>query len=286
MKADVVVLIFAHAPELQWHEKISLEQCLRVLGQHAVRLVCPEGLDVSAYLRIAPALQVDFIPSQWMASYRAYNRLRVLPLLYKRYAAFEYILFHELDAFVFRDELSDWCAQGWDTIGAPWFERHHEALPDAAPTGAGNGGLCLRRTKSMLRVLHSFGHVIPARTVLDDWRRARSFSPGSLWLLFSRLTYRNNFFWLLNDFGANDDIFWGKYAAKRFPWFRIAPYGVAERFSFEVNAPRLYREIGNRLPFGCHKWQQLTPDFWFPIIRSLGYSVPEAPSLPLGARGR
>jgi len=275
MSQPAVILIIVHKPTLDWCEVISFQQCFRILHRHPIRLICPEGLDISAYRQIAPQLTADFIPARWLASYGAFNRLKILPFLYRRYAEFEYILFYELDAFVFRDELSDWCRQGWDYVGAPWFEGHQQAAPDAAPTGGGNGGFSIRRTRAMLRVLRSWGHVIPVRTVLDDWRRTRRFSPGSLWLLFSRLTYRNNFFALLNDFAGNEDHFWAIFAAARFPWLRVAPYDVAKRFSFEVNAPRLYREIGDRLPFGCHKWATLTPDFWFPIIRSLGYTLPE-----------
>jgi len=279
----VVVLVFAHSPAPEWHEKIALQQCCRVLGRHPIRMICPEGMDVSAYRRVVPELQFDFIPAHWQSSYRGYNRLKVVPYLYRRYAAFEYMLSYELDAFVFRDDLLHWCGQGWDYIGAPWFENDYWAAPDAAPAGVGNSGFSLRRTHSMLRVLRSFGHVIPVRTVLADWRRAKRYSPGSLLLLFRRLTYRNNFFHLLNDYEGNEDHFWGRFAADRFPWLRVAPHDTAKRFSFEVNAPRLYRELGDRLPFGCHKWATLSPEFWLPIIRSFGYSLPPAVEGPRGA---
>lgn len=274
MRREVVVLLFVHNADLEWHEEIALRQCCRVLGRHPIRFVCPKGLDVAAYRRIAPAVQFDFIPPCWLADYRSYNRLKIEPFLYRRYAAFDYILTYELDAFVFSDDLLQWCRQGWDYVGAPWFDGYHSAPPDARPAGVGNSGFSLRRTQSMLRVLRSFGHVIPASTVLADWKRAGRVSAGSLWLLFARLTYRNNFFAPFNDFAGNEDEFWGRFAARRFPWLRIAPYEAARKFSFEINAPRLYRELGENLPFGCHKWAKSTPEFWFPIIRSFGYDVP------------
>ena len=275
MGKDAVILIFAHKPTLEWHEEISLRQCCRVLSRHQIRLVCPVGLDVWEYRRVEPSLVFDFIPPYWLDSYRAYNRLKIEPFLYRRYAAFEYILTYELDAFVFRDDLKKWCEERWDYIGAPWFAGARQATADALPTGVGNSGFSLRRTQAMLRVLRSFGHVIPSSTVMADFKRARCFTLGSLWLFFSRLTYRNNFFAALNDFAGNEDEFWGLFAARRFPWLRVTPYDVAKRFSFEVNAPRLYRELGGELPFGCHKWTEITPEFWFPIIRSFGYKVPE-----------
>lgn len=39
---------------------------------------------------------------------------------YERFLAWDYILLCQTDAFVFRDELADWCARGYDYIGAPW----------------------------------------------------------------------------------------------------------------------------------------------------------------------
>ena len=272
--APVVVLIFAHAPALSWAEEISLRQCVRVLGVHPLRLVCPAGLDVSAYRAIAPDLVVDFIPPSFLASYRAYNRLKILPWLYRRYAAYEFILTYELDAFVFRDELAFWCAQGWDFIGAPTFAGYLDAQPANRPMPLLNSGFSLRRTRAMRRVGRTPRHIEPPASVIRQWLSSGGLRPGGLWLAFTRLTFRNNFFGPLNDFGGNEDDFWCLRAAARFPWFRLAPYETARKFSFEVNAPRLLDENAGTLPFGCHKWAGLTPNFWRPIVRSFGYELP------------
>jgi hypothetical protein len=268
-------LVFAHKPTLQWWEAISLAQCIRVLGGHPIRLVCPKGMDVTAYRRIAPGLVVDFIRRSWLSSYRAYNRLKILPYLYRRYADFEYLLTHELDAFVFRDELLDWCNQHWDYIGAPSFQGYLEASPDAPPTVLQNSGFSLRRIGAALKVSSFPRYIAPFSSVLQEWRHSGRWSAGSLFLLFSRLTVRNNFWAPFNDFGGNEDDFWCNCAAQRFTWYRLAPYESARMFSYEMNPARLYREAQNRLPFGCHKWPTLSPEFWFPIIRSHGYVIPE-----------
>ena len=68
MSDKLVILILSYKPMPEWYRAIGLEQCFRVLGRHPIRMVCPIGLDVSAYWRIAPALKVDFIPSQWLSS--------------------------------------------------------------------------------------------------------------------------------------------------------------------------------------------------------------------------
>lgn len=38
---------------------------------------------------------------------------------YDRFAAYEYVLIYQLDAFVFADRLAEFCQMGYDYIGAP-----------------------------------------------------------------------------------------------------------------------------------------------------------------------
>ena len=269
-----VVLVFVHQARLEWHERIGLQQCATVLRNHPIFLVCPEGLDVSEHLAVADNLQVDRIPPRWQASYQAYNRLKILPFLYHRYAHYEFILTHELDAFVFRDELGSWCREGWDYVGAPWFAGGDGNGAEVRPLGVGNSGFSLRRPAAMLRVLHSFGRVVPSGKIISRWRKARRETGASFWLLVSLLTWRNNFHHWFNDFAGPEDVFWCKHAAPRFPWMKLAPYEVGRRFSFEAQARRLYAELGGQLPFGCHQWHALDRPFWRPFIRSFGYDVP------------
>jgi hypothetical protein len=269
MSGPVVILIFTHKADLACHEKISLQQCCRVLGKHPIRLVCPEGLDLAAYRAIVPEIQTDFIPRHWLASLHAYNRLKILPWLYRRYVGFEYILTYELDAFVFRDELLDWCAKGWDYIGAPWFEGYHLAMPDARPCGVGNSGFSLRRTQAMLRVSRTWRSWKPASEVMQEWRQGKRSLKGAL----AAMAFRDNFYGPLNNYQGQEDFFWCLLATRRFPWFRLAPHEAACKFSFEVNPSRLFRECGDRLPFGCHKWMSLEQEFWKRHIQSFGYKL-------------
>jgi len=274
MSKRVVVLIFAHREHLEWYEKIALEQCFRILVNHPIILICPVGLDLTAYRKIVPHFEVDFIPCHWLASVRAYNRLKILRFLYDRYRRFEFMLTYELDAFVFNDELLEWCAEGWDYIGAPWFPDFSFGKPGMPPVRVGNSGFSLRRIEPLRRVSRTWRYQVPARRVLSGMvRRERSVRSA-----LAALTYTNNFFDCFNDSQENEDAFWCKIAANRFPRFRVARYEAARRFSFEFNPGRLFRELGNRLPFGCHKWMTYEPEFWSPHIRRLGYEFPSESS--------
>ncbi len=275
MNSPVIILIFTHKPRLEWYEAISLRQCVRVLGAHPMRLVCPEGLDIAAYQRLAPELREDIIPGRWLSSVRAYNRFKILPFLYRRYADFEYMLTYELDAFVFRDELLRWCSEGWDYIGAPWFEGWSATDSDAKPIGVGNSGFSLRRVPAMLRVNRSWKLIRPARDVYSEWRICNRMTPRGMLRLLRTLLASNNFFAALNGYQGNEDVFWGIVAPSRFAWLRVAPYEVARHFSFEMNPEKLFNECGGQLPFGCHKWMADSLGFWRDKIAALGYEIPQ-----------
>ena len=266
-----VILIFAHKAELGWQERIALEQCYRVLGNHPIRLVCPRGLELAAYRAVVPKLEADFIAPRWMASLAAYNRLKMSPWLYRRYSQFEFLLTYELDAFVFRDELLQWCDAGWDYIGAPWFVGFNNASPEAAYLGVGNSGFSLRRIATMLRISTTWRQVATCRDLWTEAYASRNNLLGRLRYFAGAAVWNNYRFPFCPQ--VLEDYHWCIQAAKAFPEFRLAPIGEAIRFSFEANPARIFAEAGEKLPFGCHKWMNYNPEFWLPRIRNCGYEI-------------
>lgn len=268
----VIILITAHKEELSHFEAISLKQCVKVLGRHPTRLICPEGLDVTAYRRVAEDIEVDFINPKWQKSHTTFARLRIEPFLYKRYRDYEFILFYELDAFVFRDDLEYWCDRNYDYIGAPWFEGLEAGSPDTKLIGVGNGGFSLRKPRSLLRALYSFSHIIDPRGRFKlDFQRNKI---KALWDLVKNSTIANNSFFLFNDYPAAEDIFWGICIKRNFDWFKVAPIDEAIKFSFETQPKLLYDKNSHELPFGCHAWWRYDFEFWKPFIESEGHTFP------------
>jgi hypothetical protein len=263
-----VVLITVHEPTITPLEEISLRQCFKVLGSHPIRLICPSGMDVSAYKAIIPEIVVDYIAPHWQSSYTNFAKLKIEPFLYERYQAYEYVLFYELDVFVFRDELEKWCAAGLDYIGAPWFVGHVVANDSSPVLGVGNGGFSLRKTASMLRARrstwlwlrllasHVRSHPLQAlgRVPEDLLRILRGKYPS---LVFAR----------------GEDNFWGLVVNRHLRWFRVASFDEAREFSFEALPRRLYKLNGDRLPFGCHAWTRYDIDFFRPHVEAFGYDL-------------
>lgn len=265
MKKPVVILVFAHKPWLDSFEKTALDCCVRILGNHPIKLVCPAGMDVSTYLKVAPQIGVDFISPCWLESLPAYNRLKIDPFLYQRYAEYEYLMTYELDAYVFRDELLEWCGRGWDYVGAPWFEGQLEATRDAAFAGVGNSGFSLRKISSCRRVLARLA-VCSRIASLFAINNPERLEPrmGIVERVIRRLLGLEvlEVLELLQQRYVAEDLFWCHGVARAFDSFRIPSADEALRFSFEANPDVLLAMNDGRLPFGCHAWMKVRPEFW------------------------
>jgi hypothetical protein len=266
-KELVVILIFAHKSEIDNFEKVSLMQCFKILGHYPIRLICPEGMDISGYREIIPSIEVCFIDPKWQSNYRVYNRLKISPFLYKLFKKYEFILTYELDAFVFQDELVYWCSQGYDYIGAPWHGGQGKAL---ILTGVGNSGFSLRRVDRALKSLYSFSYVIEPIECWRSWQSQGETFRGVLSYL-KNSSIANNSFFMFNNFKGNEDLFWGHYINQNFDWFKVASMEDALRFSFEIDPKDLFEKNNYRLPFGCHAWWKYDLNFWLPHIQKFGY---------------
>jgi hypothetical protein len=271
----VAVAIFIHKSEPDWFERISLQQCGRILGNYPLFLVAPQGLDVSVYLEIEPRLQIRPMPKKWFVDLKAYNRMKLCPSLYRQFEGFEYLLTYELDSFVFRDDLEFWCKQGWDYIGAPWFEGIYQVTEDSKFKGVGNSGFSLRNIQSCLRVVNDYRFILPLQDVWHDPRRKKQPWVKSFVGKILNSSTRNRFHWAANSYKGNEDFFWGLEADKRFEWWKTADFDAASHFSFEANAPMLYQETA-QLPFGCHKWDSVHKDFWRSHLEACGFELPES----------
>lgn len=266
----VVVAIPVYKPRPDPHEEISYRRAVEVLSAHPIALVAPEGLDLGYYTAIYDKVLIERFPSSFFTSQKAYNRLVLSLRYYNRFRSFQHLLAHQLDAFVFRDELEEWCRAPYDFIGAPWVPRRGKADSEVTFLGVGNGGFSLRRIAAVRRVLWRFSVLRPPAEILGqylarDWPERIRGLPN----LIRCILLGNNSFWLLNDKTTAADRFFGIYAARNFEWFRVAPPEVALRFSFETAPRRLFQMAGGKLPFGCHAWQRYDPEFWKAHIPAL-----------------
>ena len=268
---SVAVVIPIYKVKLTDYELVSLTQCLLVLGKHKIYLAAPHTLDISFYREFSPTLHCRTFDSTYFSDIQGYNRLMLSEQFYGAFTDVEYILIYQLDAFVFRDELADWCRQGYDYIGAPWLQNRDfrgwrdqlsfrirqrtATLLDLKKAdgitpreiislnGVGNGGLSLRRIPAMLRCLRRF------RRKIDEYER-------------------------VHHYQYNEDVFWGIEVNRYWPWLRIPTYRKALHFSIEFY-PHWAIEHYNQgqLPFGCHAWDIHETAYWRAIFARYGYQI-------------
>jgi hypothetical protein len=262
----VTIVIPVYKRDLDKGERISLEQCCRVLSRHTISLIYPEQLCIEEYEKIFKKYDTAYslisFDKRYFKSIIGYNELLLSAFFYQTFIHYDYILIYQLDAFVFRDELLDWCNKGYDYIGSPWFKRVWRFKHSKKLYAVGNGGFSLRNVHSCLQVLEHSGHFKPLKYFFtfhnSVWLKLKKM-PLKRW---KNLKMKNSvhFFIYINQ--KTEDRFWGLDTQNSYMDFRVAPLKESIKFAFECNPSYLY-EINNReLPFGCHAWNRYEPDFW------------------------
>ena len=263
-------------------ESASLGQCLQVLGSHPIVLVTHSGLDLGAYrelwARYDIPFRTEFFEETCFDTLEAYNRLCLSPDFYRRFAAdHDYMLICQTDAWVFRDELDYWCSQNYDYIGAPIYFPYNEKRFTRIFFGIGNGGFCLRKISHCLKVVrHNRKKTfLKPRALMRMYWYYFLYNEAFTSNILKRLGLVGKVmakcFGISNTTGyfiqnhINEDMLFGTWAAQSWGLAdcRIPDELTAARFSMELNAPQLYKRLGDKLPFGCHafeKWNYL--DFW------------------------
>ncbi|RZK26391.1 MAG: hypothetical protein EOO43_02950 [Flavobacterium sp.] len=265
----VVVTVPVYKEQMTDGEILSLKQLSHTLHSYPIVLVCPLGLNVEAYQFICPSITIRSFDPIFFENIDGYNKLLLATEFYEVFAEYKFILIHQLDAYIFRNELQYWCDRNYDYIGAPWFRGMAHADKKSEIIGVGNGGLSLRKIESSIRILKRTQKL---RNLRFWWFKSRLQSvvtfPSVLKMLRSKfkIASLNRLNELLFYHGTNEDYFWTEISGRTFRDFKIAPAEEAMRFSFEVNPSLLYQMNVNKLPFGCHAWEKYEPEFWKQFI--------------------
>lgn len=263
---QVAIVIPVYKRELAWNEEISFRQTLRVLGSHPIVMVCPESLDISAYNTIAgkfnKSLSTESFESKYFASIDGYNRLLLSEEFYQRFSKYMYILINQLDTYVFRDELEQWCSKGYDYVGAPLFENKMDLNCGIV----GNGGLSLRRVAVFLNYFKGKQHVVSLANIA---RRIDFFAkPYTRWLVWLMMAtgWHNTPRSFANLYQYNEDKFWSGTLNDTNYALELPSAEEAAEFAWERFPSELYKSIGH-LPMGCHAWEKYEYEtFWKPYI--------------------
>ncbi len=274
---NVVITIPIYKKEPSYYELVSLQQAFKVFHAKPIKFVTHRTLDLSAYSKLVdhhPDFRLVYFEEKYFKHIEAYNRLLISKCFYQSFANFQYILIYQTDCFVFSDDLDFWCKQGYDYIGAPLFEGRQNSLPNSDYAMGGNGGFSLRKVSSHLSILKVFKRIKSTKQYFRDYNKMNW--KGKLFHFPSQIfgyLFKNNFHHYFNDYNGNEDVFWSHYVPKKFLWFKVAPVSEALKFGMEVQPRRMFKDNGNKLPFGCHAWWRYDLKFWKPYIEKKGYKL-------------
>lgn len=269
MKVVIVIPVYRDPlPE----EIISLRRCCEVLNRYTMIIVAPEGLSLTSYEDLWQSYGLSYKAERFASSYfkniAGYNRLLLSEEFYLRFQAYDYMLIYQPDAYVFEDQLQEWCEKGYDYIGAPLVGKFEEKeYYSGMLMRVGNGGFSLRRVQAYLDYFDGKKNVFSSKQIA--YRIA-------LW----KKPYTRIFVWLLMIFGwnnkplsvaanwkYNEDDFWsGILDDNNYALSKPSPL-EALSFAFERFPSELYH-LTQHLPFGCHAWKKYEYEsFWKQYIK-------------------
>jgi len=263
------IIIPIYKSDLSDEEKIAITQAFKVLNKYQIIFVAPQHLNTINYEKYFEFYDHQFIRFDDKYFYKGlegYNNLLLSEGFYKTFSEFRYILIYQPDAYVFRDELMEWCNKGYDYIGAPWLEDKDEQIE---LNGVGNGGFSLRNIEKFLYIFSK----CKIQAINDNSRIKYRFHKiqNQTIALRSRLLnlIGNKKVIYYRKINFNEDEFWGLIAPKISGRYKTAPAKEAIKFAFERYPDILYQMNNFKLPFGCHAWEKRNPEFWKKHISEL-----------------
>lgn len=272
----VNVVIPVYSPSLTPNEALSLGQCLRVLGNYPITLVTHRDVDVrvyeNAFLEAGKPFKATYFDSSYFTSVYAYSQLLLSKAFYERFKDYEYMLIYQLDGFVFRDELEDWCSKKYDYIGAPWLKHYGVNYEGHELWKVGNGGVSLRKIETFM---NAFDQPFPFKS---SWFFIKSIRKKNLTsMLFRTLRMiavltisRRTVEFILEHFmdeRINEDCFWAEAFQGTKLQLNLPDVLTAARFCLEKKPSEVFRQIGQQLPFSCHAFEKYEYEsFWKDII--------------------
>lgn len=245
MKLIIVVPIYHE--DFSFIEQISWRQLSKVLGDYPISIVVPQNLGM--VFSGAGQYRIEVFPNEYFKSPQTYSRLLLSPSFYERFIDYEYMLIYQLDAFVFSDRLEYFCSLGYDYIGAPlprwsnyWYSMKTRPGMAYIPFlgRVGNGGLSLRRIKSMLQILQQKERILSTHPLAQLFRE-------------------------------QEDMFF-TYCGTLKDGLNMPDINLARKFSVEMDVGHCYRNLEDQLPFGCHAWYKMAFPVWKKVIEREGYS--------------
>ena len=162
--SSFITLIPIYLDRLSPIEEFSLKQSLNFIKPENAKFICPSYLDKSYYLSTFSQISFETYDDFYFKSIKGYNKLLLNKDFYANYLNYEFILILQTDAILIKDFFNEWTNAGYDYVGAPWPNKFKLNLQwdgfaennYQVESAVGNGGLSLRRVKSIISLIDEF----------------------------------------------------------------------------------------------------------------------------------
>jgi len=260
---NIVIVIPVYKNDLTELEWQTISNNIQQLRNYPIHIICPESISEKTVSSFPSEIRVSRFKDHYFGSLEGYNKLLRSSFFYSHFVDHEYLLIVQSDAFIFHNDLDLFCNKDYDYWGAPWIDYeliNYKFLRTVLPLFhksrylrpfrnifgkkylVGNGGLSLRKVATHLQITTKFDGLI--REFEKDYNK-----------------------WI--EGGATsmmEDVFWTLFVPRFYPKYKVAPWKEAVNFSFEMNPRKAFQLNGNKLPFGCHAFAKVDPDFYKDFI--------------------
>jgi hypothetical protein len=161
MKELVTVVIPVFKNQLTETEAKSLEKCLETLEQFPVLFITGDDTNLDDLSSRHPSITNYRFENEYFKNRATFQKLLLRDEFYDRFDWSEFILVHELNSFVLKNELRYWCKQGYDfiqpcpdSLTVSWLDSFvSKKLAPQTVDQLSSAGLSLRRVGPMRKAI-------------------------------------------------------------------------------------------------------------------------------------
>lgn len=238
----VGVVIISHRESLSENEILSLRQCMNIFRSRPIYICCSTHFDTRVYTDVAAEFDTDCRIIRMDPVFFHVDQTRQLlmrtPQFYNYFTDFEYVLTYQLDCWVFRDDLDNFCESGYDYLCAPLVEECKDIstqnfiLPEIIISG-----LMMTKVSAMIKCIYM--------QLRDD--------------------LMHNYKSILSKPYISDKKSMGSYLTSINSEFKTAPEDICMEFAFGAKPRQFYEKI-KKLPCCCKGYVYHDKEFWSKFI--------------------
>lgn len=258
MNVKVQIVIPIYKSQLSSNELMALDNTMSKLSRYPIVFLINHQVEIAPLLAKYPQATTLTVSDDWLGARRGiqgYNEMMMSKEFYELFPHTEFILICHVDAWIFRDEIEQWCDAGYDIVAAPWptrplyrmfpfkhyislrnriMEKQGKRIRPHMREHIGNGGLCLRRVKVFRDACVKY-----ADTIKEYIARAPQ------------------------DVLYNEDLFWAMETKE----LKYPSVEEALRFSYDLK-PKVCHQLNHyNIPMGCHGYAHRSRvKFWAQFI--------------------